>query len=363
MSSVRQLQIWFLIIALFFLVLWALGDMLAPFVIGMVIAYLLDPIVEKLCCKRIGRWQLPRGAATSLVLGFFIFMLALVVMLAAPLVQDQIAGLVKSIPTYTATAQEKLVPRMNDFLAHLSPDDAARLREAAGNYAGTAVQWAAGLIQNLVKSGAALANILSVLAITPIVAFYMMRDWQKIVTRIDDLLPRRQAPTIRMLLGQIDAAIAGFIRGQSLVCLCLGGFYAIGLSLVGLDFGFVIGMTAGFLSFVPYVGTIFGLISGLSIAFFQFDAIQDVMMVLAVFGIGQVLEGYVLTPRLVGESVGLNAVWVMFALMAGASLLGFVGLLLAVPVAAIIGVLIRFAVSRYKNSLLYDDQSVTSASA
>ena len=356
MSRTLHIKIWAAVVLAFFVVIWVLGDMLAPFIIGLVIAYLLDPVVEKLSRLHLGRWGMPRWLATTMVLGFFILVLVLGVLLAAPLIQDQIAGLIRAIPVYTATAKEKLAPRMTEFLAHLSPDDAARLREAAGNYAGSAVTWLAELIQRVIRSGAAIANILSIIAITPIVAFYMMRDWQGITRRVDDLLPRRQADIIRTLLGQMDQAIAGFIRGQSMVCLCLGGFYALGLSVVGLDFGFVIGATAGLLSFVPYVGTIFGVISSLSLAFFQFDDPSRILMVVGVFVIGQGLEGYVLTPKLVGESIGLNAVWVMFALMAGASVFGFVGLLLAVPVAAILAVLIRFGIQRYKDSPLYDDR-------
>jgi len=361
MTRTNHLKIWAVVLAVFFLMLWALGNMLAPFIIALVIAYLLDPVVERLSRCRIGRWTMPRGIASAMVLGFFIFTVVLAIMLALPLIQDQVAGLVQAIPAYTLVAKEKFTPRIAEFLTHLSPDDATRLREAAGNYAGSAVTWLAEIIQRMVKSGAAIANILSIVAITPIVAFYMMRDWQAITGRIDDLLPCQQADTIRGLLRQMDQSIAGFVRGQSLVCLFLGGFYALGLSVVGLNFGFVIGAIAGFLSFVPYVGTIFGIISSLCLAFFQFDTASQILPILGVFTIGQVLEGYVLTPKLVGESIGLNAVWVIFALMAGASLFGFVGLLVAVPVAAILAVLIRFFILRYKDSPLYDDRKTTPA--
>lgn len=357
MSKTRQFQIWAGVALLFFTLLWLLGDMLTPFVVGLVIAYLLDPLVECLRQIRIGRFELPRAACSALVLLFFIMIIVMAVMLAAPLVQHQLAGLIEAVPAYTTEARQNLAPRLSKILSRLSPADAARLREAAGNFAATALTEAGAIMQKLIQSGAALASVVSVIAITPVVAFYMMKDWQIIKTRFDDLLPRRHAPTIRMLMKQIDTAIAGFIRGQSMVCLALGAIYAIGLSLIGLDFGFVVGASAGLLSFVPYVGTITGLLTSLCLGFFQFDDPSRMMMVLLVFGFGQVMEGYVLTPRLVGGSIGLNPVWVMFALLAGASLFGFVGLLVAVPVAAIMGVLIRFAIQQYKNSLLYDDTS------
>jgi predicted PurR-regulated permease PerM len=198
-----------------------------------------------------------------------------------------------------------------------------------------------------------LINLVSLLVITPVVAFYLLRDWDRIVIQIDSWLPRRYAETIREQVRAVDATLAGFLRGQGTVCLILAIYYGLGLSLAGLDFGLVIGLVAGLLSFVPYVGAIVGLLLSVGLALVQFDAWLPIAIVAAVFILGQVVEGNFLTPKLVGESVGLHPVWIIFALLAGGTLFGFVGLLLAIPAAAVIGVGVRFALDRYLVSAYY----------
>lgn len=203
------------------------------------------------------------------------------------------------------------------------------------------------------SGGLAVFNALSLVVIMPVVAFYLLRDWDRIVAHVDSLLPRDAADTVREQVREIDDRLSGFVRGQASVCLVLGTWYAVGLTIVGLDFGVLVGVGAGLISFVPYLGTALGLIAGLGLAIAQFDSWLPIGLVAAVFATGQILEGYVLTPRLVGERVGLHPVWVLFALMAGGALLGFTGVLLAVPAAAVIGVLVRFAIGRYLQSPLY----------
>ena len=200
--------------------------------------------------------------------------------------------------------------------------------------------------------------MLSLLVITPLVAFYLLRDWDLITEKIDVWLPRRAQPKIREQAGAIDDTLAAFVRGQSSVCLILALFYGIGLTLVGLKSGLLVGFGAGFISFVPYVGAAVGLTVGLVIALFQFSEWLPIVIVAAIFLVGQTLESYVFTPKLVGNRVGLHPVWVIFALLAGGTLFGFTGVLLAVPMAAITGVLTRFAISRYLVSPLYDDGAV-----
>ncbi len=239
---------------------------------------------------------------------------------------------------------------MQDIAQRLGVGNLADLRSTAGAQVGAIVGWIGAALVRVVSSGVALTNLLSLLFITPVVAFYLLRDWDRLVVQIDALLPRQHRDTVRTQLLEINRNLAGFARGQATVCLVLAIFYATGLSVIGLEFGLVVGLGIGFLSFIPYVGSITGLIVSLGIALAQFPTWGPVGLVLGFFVLGQILEGYVLTPRLVGNRVGLHPVWVIFALLAGGALFGFVGLLLAVPVAAVIGVLIRFAVVQYRDS-------------
>jgi predicted PurR-regulated permease PerM len=210
------------------------------------------------------------------------------------------------------------------------------------------------LARELFSRGAAILSLISLLVITPVVAFYLLRDWDRIVATVDGWLPRAHAETVREQIRHIDRTLSGFVRGQATVCLLLGAFYGIGLTVVGLDFGLILGLATGIVSFVPIFGMLLGVATGVAMALVQFalDPVR-VGLVLAVFAIGQVIEGQFLTPRIVGRKIGLHPVWVVFALLAGGALYGFVGLLLAVPAAAVIGVLVRFALSRYLSSPLY----------
>ena len=233
------------------------------------------------------------------------------------------------------------------------------MKEAAGKYGSKVIQWISNLLGEILSGGLAFLNVMSLILITPIVSFYLLREWDEIVAWVDSYLPRDAAPEIREQARLIDETMAGFIRGQASVCLTLGAFYGIGLTLLGLNSGLLVGLAAGFISFVPYVGATVGMLVGLGIAFFQFgmEGWGYIAAVAGVFLVGQTLESYVLTPRLVGDRVGLHPLWIIFALMAGGALFGFTGVLLAVPAAAVIGVLIRYALGRYKKSSLYDQGS------
>jgi predicted PurR-regulated permease PerM len=231
------------------------------------------------------------------------------------------------------------------------------IKSAATNISGVMVKLVGDFLTGVLQSGIAILNLLSLILITPIVAFYLLRDWDKVVRRLDTYLPRRHAQTIREQLAIIDDTLAGFVRGQINVCLILGTFYAVGLSLAGLKFGILIGLATGLLVIFPYVGLMVGMGAGLTLAFFQFDTLQPVFTVLGVFVIGQMMEGYFFTPKLVGEKVGLHPVWVIFGMLAGAALFGFVGILLAVPATAVIGVLIRFAMQQYLHSQYYQEST------
>ena len=344
----RQYRFWLVGLLLALTALYLLRGVLLPFVAGLALAYFLDPI-----CDRLEKWGCGRALATTIVLiGFAIGVIA-VLLLLIPLVKAQVVGLVASLPTLVGALLARLEPLLQLADEHLSPEELANLKSALAGQAGSIVQWVGAALATLLTSGLALVNVLSLIFITPVVTFYMLRDWDRLVARIDACLPRHNADVIRAQARLIDQTLAGYARGQATVCLVLGVLYASGLSLVGLDFGLVVGLLAGLLSFIPYVGTITGFVTSMGLAFAQFSDLLSIGMVLGIFLIGQVLEGYVLTPRLVGDRIGLHPVWVIFALLAGGALFGFVGVLLGLPAAAVVGVLARFALGRYMDSPYY----------
>jgi predicted PurR-regulated permease PerM len=348
LTAERRWVIWVGIAIVGAILVYEMRAALTPFVAGMAVAYLLDPLADRL--EGIG---CPRTAAVLIILGSFLAALVIAAALLFPVLQVQIVELAARLPVYIQKVRDAAQPILERLQASLSEDEVARLRSAAGNVAGEAVGWLGQILGGLWSGGLALFNALSLIVIMPVVAFYLLRDWDRIVARVDSLLPLGAAETIRAQVREIDDRLSGFVRGQASVCLALGTWYGVGLTLVGLDFGLLIGVGAGLISFVPYLGTAVGLVVGLGLAIAQFDTWLPIGLVAAVFATGQILEGYVLTPRLVGERVGLHPVWVLFALMAGGALLGFTGVLLAVPAAAVIGVLVRFAISRYLQSPLY----------
>ena len=297
---------------------------------------------------------LPRVVATLLILGTTLLIVVVTLMLVAPLLADQVGKFAANLPkTFTTlvTRFNEVAPQwFKDFLARSGTDVPASVTEVAGKAAG----WIGALLASILSGGLALLNLLSLLVITPIVAFYLLTDWDRLVARVDHWLPRQHVTTIRAIARDIDAAMAGFVRGQGAVCLFLGLFYAIGLTLAGLNFGVLIGLGAGLLSFIPFVGSLTGgLVSvGMALAQFWPDWLS-VLIVAGIFVTGQFVEGNFLSPKLVGDRVGLHPVWLMFALFAFGYVFGFVGLLLAVPLAAATGVLSRFALDKYLASPLY----------
>ena len=341
---------WLAGIGVFAALLSVLSGVLMPFVAGMAVAYFLDPVAD-----RLEKGGCSRVVATGLITFVFFLLAVGIVVLLFPLLQVQVMAFVSRVPHYAGVLHEQAAPILEHLQASLPADALERLHGAAGSYAGEAIQWIGSLLKNLWSGGVVLLNVLSLVVITPLVTFYLLRDWDQIVARIDALLPRRAAPTIRAQVREIDRTLAGFVRGQSTVCLLLGVFYAVGLTLVGLDFGLLVGLGTGLISFVPYFGMLVGLSTGLGIAFVQFVDMVPVALVAAVFVTGQVMEGYALTPRLVGNRVGLHPVWILFALLAGGALFGFTGVMLAIPVAAVIGVLVRFALNRYVKGPLYGE--------
>jgi predicted PurR-regulated permease PerM len=230
-----------------------------------------------------------------------------------------------------------------------------KLRDLVTGQVGAMLGFLASALTRIVTGGFALFNVLSLLVVTPVVAFYLLRDWPGMVRRVDSWLPRRYAGVLRLQAAEIDRILSAWLRGQAMCCLLLALFYALALQFVGLDLGLIVGLSAGMLSFIPYVGTITGGVTSIGLALAQFPTWTGVAEVVGVFVAGQLLEGYVIYPRFLGDRVELHAVWVIFALFAGGAVFGFLGVLLAVPVAAVCGVLARFWLRRYLQSPLYSD--------
>lgn len=351
MPIARPTLFWIALLALALLLLWSLTAILLPFVVGMAVAYFLDPAVDWL-----ERWRFPRGIATGVVIVAFFALIALVFFLFMPVLQQQVTNLVTDLPVLAESLRVKadaFITRLQ-LQAGVPPDEVRSLQQAASGQATKALDYAGQLLGELLHGGLALVNLLSLVFVTPVVAFYLLRDWDRMVARVNTWLPLHHAITIRAQAREIDRTLSGFARGQALLCLLLGIFYAVGLTLAGLEFGLIIGVVTGFLSFVPYVGTITGAVTSITLALVQFDDYRSVLIVGGVYLLGQALEGYVFQPLLVGDRIGLHPVWIIFALLAGGTLFGFVGILLAVPVSAIIGVLCRFALGRYLASDFYD---------
>jgi predicted PurR-regulated permease PerM len=340
----RQLQFWGIGFAVFVAVLWLLGSTLLPFLLGAALAYFLDPLADSL--QRLG---LSRVLATAVIATIAVLALVLALVLLVPIAFEQVQALVVALPDYIAGLMDLLGRRYPELFGEQSPimrnlsDAETMLREG-----GLTV-----LNQVLIGSLKVL-DFLILLVVTPVVTFYLLLDWDKLVQEVNRILPRQHAPTIRRLARDIDVVLAGFVRGQLSVCLILGAFYAVALMAIGLQYGFLVGLIAGLVSFVPYVGSVVGLLLSVGIALFQFwDDKVWIVVTAGIFFLGQFFEGNILSPNLIGKSVGLHPVWLILALAVFGSLFGFTGLLVAVPVSAALGVLWRFLVERYRESPLY----------
>ena len=349
MTLQRQVTFWIASFFVLILLLWLLSPILLPFIAGLVLAYFLDPVADAL--ERLG---LPRILATLVILIVSILSIVLVGLLIVPILGDQIVKFAGDFPSLL----QSLLARFNEVAPAWMKDAIAKsgadIQGSISDIAGKAAGWIATLVASIWSGGLALVNVLSLLVVTPIVAFYLLADWDHLVAKVDGWLPRDHITSIRGIFTDIDTTLAGFIRGQGTVCLLLGVFYAVTLSLAGLKFGLVIGLVAGLLSFIPYIGALVGGLMAIGVGLVQFwPDFASILTIIGIFAVGQFLEGNFLSPKLVGGSIGLHPVWLMFALFAFGYLFGFVGLLLAVPMAAAAGVLVRFALNQYLGSKLY----------
>ncbi len=339
----------FVVALLFAIQLFA--SILLPFVVAAGIAYFLDPLAS-----RMNRAGMARGAAALMLIVGLVAVGLLFALLLYPLILAQIGILISRVPAYVNDLRlwaGQVIVHLQERLGEEYVD--GKLRDLVSGQAGAMLGFLAGALTRIVGGGFALFNVLSLLVVTPVVAFYLLRDWPAMVRRMDGWLPRRYAGVLRLQALEMDRILSAWLRGQALCCVLLAAFYALSLQAVGLDLGLIVGLTAGVLSFIPYVGSITGGVTSIGLALAQFPTWTGVAEVVAVFVAGQLLEGYVIYPRFLGDRVELHAVWVIFALFAGGALFGFLGVLLAVPVAAVIGVLARFWLRRYLASPLYSD--------
>ncbi len=343
-----QLRYWGFAAIVFVLIMWLLGDVLLPFVIGGAIAYFLDPVADRL--EKIG---LSRVAATAVIAIVGVLSFVLMFLMVVPALITQLIELVEVLPS--------LFQELRAFVERQFPsllDRESNTHQALVSFGDTLKSKSGDLLQTVVSSVGSAINVVVLLVIAPVVAVYMLLDWDRMIAEIDELLPRDHAPTIRQLASDIDSVLASFVRGMGTVCLILGTYYAVALMIVGLQFGLIVGFIAGLVTFIPYLGALIGGTLAIGLALFQFwgDWVQ-IGLVAGIFVLGQVTEGNFLTPKLVGNSVGLHPVWLLLALSVFGALFGFVGMLVAVPIAAALGVLARFATSQYLTGRLYTGQT------
>ena len=346
-----RLLFWVGLILIVIVALGLLQGILLPFAAGFTIAYILAPAVGRL--ERLG---LPRSLASLAVLIGFLIGLACVLVLLVPLVQGQILQLIGRVPALVTALQDQFGRLMLLLQEQLPAEDIAKLRDLVGAKLGEAVVWIAGVLQSMVTSSIAILNILSLVVVTPIVTFFLLRDWDAMVARLDSYVPRQSVDTVREQAMLVSDTLVGFVYGQALVCLILATYYATALSLAGIGSGMALGLLIGILGIIPMLGVTIGLLLSIGLAASQFGTWTEVLVVIGIFAVGQLIEANFLTPKLIGDRIHLHPVWVIFALFAGGTLFGFVGVLIAVPAAAVIGVLIRFALTRYRTSALYDSR-------
>lgn len=349
----RQAMLWGFALVVVIALLWLLGGILLPFVAGAALAYLLNPLTN-----RMERWGVPRLVAALAVISLFVLGFVLLILIIVPILGGQLASFIENIPGYVARVQALLTDPSRPWLSRIVGDGFTGADKSVGDLITQGAGWLTTFMRSLWSGGQALLSIFSLVVVAPVVAFYLILDWRRMLDTADRAVPRQHVETVREVAREIDAAIAGFVRGQTAVCLLLGSFYAVSLALTGLNFGLLIGLISGLITFIPYVGSMTGLVLAVGVAVAQFAPEWTMIVtVLGIFLFGQFIEGNILAPKLVGDSTGLHPVWLMFALFAFGYLFGFVGLLIAVPLAAAIGVIVRFALRQYKDSALYNGEA------
>lgn len=350
-SPSRPLLFWSTLLLVVAVAVVLLRDILLPFVAGLALAYLLDPLVDRL--ERLG---LDRAVAALGLIGLFFLAIGTLLAVAVPIIGTEVVAFIGKLPGYTAQISALANDPSRPWLRRLVGEGLSQAEQSIGELASFGAGWSASLVSSLWSEGQALVSLFSLLIVTPIVTFYLITDWKEITRTIDRAIPAAQRETVRMLAREIDATISAFIHGQGTICLALAVFYAVALGLIGLDHGILIGITSGLVSFIPYLGSLTGIVVSICVAILQYWPHWGMIpIVAAVFVVGQLVADYVLAPTLIGSRIKLDPVWMMFAIAAFGALFGFVGLLVAVPAAAAIGVLVRYAMAQYFS----DEESAT----
>jgi len=340
---------WLTIVTITLFLLYLLSPILLPFISAALLAYLGDPLVD-----RLEKMKLSRTLSVIIVFSSMFLILVPLLLFLIPLLQEQLTALLKKLPDYIHWASMNMQPMLENYLGiNLPTLDVDQLKQIVADEWTNAGGFFKGLLRTVSHSGFIVAGWLANIVLIPVITFYLLRDWDHLVAYIHDLLPRSVEGEISLMAKESNEVLGAFLRGQMLVMLALGIIYSIGLRLVGVEFSLLIGLFAGLLSFIPYMGLIFGVIIAGVAVLFQTHDISNLLWVLLVFGVAQMIEGMFLTPVLVGDRIGLHPVAVIFAVLAGGQLFGFFGILLALPVFAVLAVLLRHARARYKGSKIY----------
>lgn len=349
-----HIGIWLVILYVLYLFIDAVTPILLPFVIGALMAYLFDPVADRLERRGVGR-----GTASVLITAAFFSLLLALLAWMGPMLYHQLGELINKIPTLIRQVEIMLRQEGEPLFRSIRTLTNGRVNGVpndAGDVIEQALAVAGGVVMTVLASGGAVLNVVSLLLITPIVAFYLLRDWDKLVAKVDVLLPRAYADNIRQQAKEVNRALAGYLRGQTYVILILAAFYVVALTLLGVKYSLLLGVLAGFFVIVPYIGTLISTLLGMMVAYGQYDLDPLFWGVAGVYALGQVLESQILVPKIIGENVGLHPLWLLFGMLAGGVLLGFVGVLLAVPITAVISVLVKFAIGLYLDSSLYTEK-------
>jgi predicted PurR-regulated permease PerM len=338
-----------LVLAAFVALIYCFQGILTPFIIALILAYALNPLVVRMVS-----WHIPRAAASGLIVLLFVATIGLLIISLAPMIHVEILSFIKRTPELARHLQALTTPTLNQFTELVSPADLEKLKEVISGYFGEVILLVARMITGILGGGFAIANTIALFIITPVVCFYTLKDWDRILASASKLIPPGYRKSILAIVHDIDRTMSGFARGQALVCLMMAAYYSAALSIVRLDFALILGIATGILTCVPYVGVLIGISSALVIAMTQFTTSWEVTQVVLAFAIGIGIEGYVLTPKLVGDRIGLHPIWIIFSVLAGAHLHGLIGVIIALPLASIIGVVIRHGVLRYQKSALFN---------
>lgn len=350
LKPTTHLIFWSIAALSFIVIVMLFKAVLLPFVLGIAVAYLLNPLVIKL-----GEIGIARKPAALMILGGFIVIILGFLAAVLPVLSREFAQLSHDLPEYAQKLWDMTAPLRNRVDRYTGGDNQQALAGLLQSNSGSAINVANIMVSKLAAGGQALIDLFSVIVFMPIVAYFMMVEWERARGWVYDLIPRHAHDDVMDLLKEINAKLSGFVRGQISVAIVLGLGYALALSIAGLKYGLLIGLGAGLISVIPMVGSTVGLIVSVAVAWFQSGDLIFVGIIAGIFIVGQLIEGNFLTPKLVGDSVGLHPLWVFFALLAGGSVLGILGMFLAVPVAAVIGVLVSYALHRYKQSRYYND--------